>query len=165
MTECHALNFVTGSVHMHCFLPIRTNFVKNIKLQYSYLGKFCRDRCNYVKIIHLIASKYVLISAATFCRKWPLHYQLYHTFCLLSLQPSSASIYNNMLTYIVIECQFKDISSGNVSVNLCIPIFCYNRWTYCQVGGTLPNKRNTIHRAEQLHKKIVGFTKHRASTR
>ena len=40
----------TVSVHMQCFLPIRTNFVRNIKPQYSYLGKFCRDGCNYVNL-------------------------------------------------------------------------------------------------------------------
>jgi len=40
----------TISVQMQCFLPIRTNFVKNIKPQYSYLGQFCRDRCNYVSL-------------------------------------------------------------------------------------------------------------------
>jgi len=40
----------TISVQMQCFLPIKTNFVKNIKPQYSYLGQFCRDRCNYVNL-------------------------------------------------------------------------------------------------------------------
>jgi len=55
MGECHALHFVEVSVDLQCFLPIRTNFVKNIEPQYLYLGKFCRDSCNYVKIRHLIA--------------------------------------------------------------------------------------------------------------
>ena len=50
MRECHALHFVKVSVHMQCFVPIKTNFVKNIKPHYSYLGKFCRDRCNYVNL-------------------------------------------------------------------------------------------------------------------
>ena len=40
-----------------------------------------------------------------FWYKWPVHYQLNHTFCHHSLRPSSASIYNSMLTYIVIDCQ------------------------------------------------------------
>jgi len=50
MTECRTLHFVEVSVHMQCFVPIKTNFVKNIKLQYLYLAKFCRDRCNYVNL-------------------------------------------------------------------------------------------------------------------
>jgi hypothetical protein len=41
MTECRALRFGEVSVHMLCFVSIRTNFVKNIKPQFSYLGKFC----------------------------------------------------------------------------------------------------------------------------
>ena len=35
---------------MQCFVPIKTNFVKNSKPHYSYLGKFCRDRCNYINL-------------------------------------------------------------------------------------------------------------------
>jgi len=41
--ECHALHFVECSVQMQCFVPIRTNFVRNIEPQYSYLEKFCRE--------------------------------------------------------------------------------------------------------------------------
>ena len=131
MRECRALCFVEVSVHMQFFVPIKTNFVKN----YSYLAKFCRDRCNYVNLRHLIESEYVLISAATFWYKWPVHYQLNHTFCLHSLQPSSASIYNNMLTYIVTDCQL---------LTFCIKIYVWEMYLdtyifsfFVTIGGSL----------------------------
>jgi hypothetical protein len=38
------------SVYVQRFLPIETNFVKNIKPQYSYLEKFCTDNCSYVNL-------------------------------------------------------------------------------------------------------------------
>jgi len=53
MGECHALHFVEVSVHLQCFLPIRTNFVKNIEPQYLHLAKFCTNRCSSFKIRHL----------------------------------------------------------------------------------------------------------------
>ena len=43
MRERRTLHFVQLSVHMQCFVPIRTNFVRNIEPQCSYLGKFCRQ--------------------------------------------------------------------------------------------------------------------------
>ena len=42
--------FMEVSVHMQCFVPTRTNFVKNIKPQYSNVFKFCTDRWNYVNL-------------------------------------------------------------------------------------------------------------------
>jgi hypothetical protein len=39
------------SVYVQCFLPMRTNFVKNNKPQLSYPGQFCGDRFNYVSLL------------------------------------------------------------------------------------------------------------------
>jgi hypothetical protein len=144
------------SVHMQCFVPMRTNFLKNIKPQYSYLGKFCTDRCNYVNIRHLIESEYVLISVATFWYQWPLHYQLNHTFCLQSLQPSSSSMYN-MLTYIAIGCQL---------LTFCIKIYAWELYLdtyifpfFVTTGGSLFRLVEHFLTKETLHKGLSNYLK------
>jgi len=81
----------------------------------------------------------------------------------------SASIYNNMLTYIVIDCQL---------LTFCIKIHAREMYLdtytfpfFVTTGGSLVwsveklrNKRNTTQRTEQLPKRIVSFIKLKAST-
>jgi hypothetical protein len=73
-----------------------------------------------------------------------------------------ADIHSNGLP--ITNILYKDISLGNVSGYLYIPIFCYNSWISCLVSGTFPNKRNTTQRTEQLPKRTVGIIKHKART-
>jgi hypothetical protein len=157
MRECHALHFVEVSVHMLCFVSIRTNFVKNIKPQYSYLGKFCSDRHNYVNLRHLIEFENVIISAATIWYKWPLHYQLNHTLRLHSLQPFSSSIYNNMLTFIVTDCQL---------LTFCIRIYAWEMYLdtyifpfFVTTGGSLVRSVEHFITKETLHKGLSSYLK------
>jgi len=63
-----------------------------------------------------------------------------------------ADIHSNRLP--ITNILYKDICLGNVSGYLHIPICCYNRWISCLVGGTLPNKRYTTQRTEQLLREL-----------
>jgi len=105
----------------------------------------------------LIASEYVLTTAATFWYKWPLHYKLNHTFCLHSLQPSSSSIYNNMVTYTVIDCQLLTFCIKTHAWEMYLDTYIFP--FFITTGGSLVWSVEHFLTKETLHKGLTNYLK------